>query len=285
MQHWILATLTCFVLICFVLIGVDPAYGHGSLHERLKRADKKISASPNRSELYLNRARLHREHGDLSKAHHDLDRALSLAPGCLEASVGIADLCMALDVPEIAAAIAWSILQKNPENEGALLVFSRASLSARRYEDALHGFDRLIALARRPSPDLYLERLRACQLAHPGDLDLAIDGLERGLARLGTAVALVLTIVELETQAARYDAALRRLAFVESRANRKARWRVQRAEILVRARRVEEAHSCARAALEELAVLRRSKSGARLDLVRRAKQILQRTTNGSQEKQ
>jgi predicted Zn-dependent protease len=93
-----------------------------------------------------------------------------------------------------------------------------------------------------------------------GKVDLALDGLDEGLERLGQPVTLQLYAIELELRQDRYDQALARLDRIAARSPRKESWLIRRGEILELAgwpADAKQAYIDALAAIDSLPATRR----------------------------
>ena len=147
-----------------------------------------------------------------------------------------------------------------------------------RSRAAADAYARVIELAPRAGPEIFLARVRA--LAAGGDASLAeaLRALDEAEARLGPVPALAQEGVALELRAGRTDAALARLERASAPARRGESWLVQRAEILERAGRSQEAaseYAAALASLDRLPPTRRA-TPASLTLAARAREGIAR---------
>jgi hypothetical protein len=92
----------------------------------------------------------------------------------------------------------------------AALLRARELADLGRGAEAAAAFDRAVALAARPDPDVYFARAEQ-QFALGGEWRArAIAGLDEGVARLGGAQQLEELALQLETALHDWDAALRR---------------------------------------------------------------------------
>ena len=94
-------------------------------------------------------------------------------------------------------------------------------------------------------------------------IDVALQGLDEGLERLGQPITLLLYAIDLELELGRHDAALARLDRIASRADRKETWLVRRGEILEQAGRPAEARAAYVAAIEAVQALPATRRGTR----------------------
>lgn len=239
-----------FILVMFCWLMPQPLCAHGVTTEQLKQLTEQIQRTPNNADLYLRRGELHRQLGNAKAALADFDTVQKLAPERLEVDVYRARLHLEAHVPELAQLVLDRYLKLRPSHTEAVLL--RAQTNAKLGERLLAIQDYTTALNRlaQPKPELFLAR---AQLQIEGNqLAAAINGLDEGVAKLGSLVTLQLMAIEVEVKRKRWDAALARLALVSAQSPRKERWLLQRGEILLQAgRKVEAQHSIV-AALEAI---------------------------------
>lgn len=186
-----------WLLVLLLSIGVVRADAPWT--ERLARVDALLLTSPADPDLLIARAQLLRRAGRLREAEMTLDAA-EAAPG---ARVERAQLAMARDDTEAALAALKGLRSRTA------LVLLAELLEASEPAAALEALD--AAIEARPDPDLHLRRAR---LAHRlGRSAEALDGLERGIDALDSAVVLRLERAKIAMEAGEEE-----LAFVEATA-------------------------------------------------------------------
>lgn len=212
--------------------------------------DRLIVEFPTEPELYLRRAELRLEHAEWPEAEADLRRAAALAPKSPRVALGLGQVCLGRG--EFAAARGHfdATLALTPRDAEALIL--RARTRARLSDPAGAHADYSAALAQleTPSPDLFLARA-----ALPLAPDVALRGIDEGLARLGPALPLIERALALELQLGRFDAALARLDTLLIGAERKEAWLKRRGDILAAAGRPAEARTAYAAALAAITAL------------------------------
>jgi tetratricopeptide (TPR) repeat protein len=256
---------------------------HGELDEQIARVTARIRAEAPQGELFLVRARLEREHGDHELALADLDRAAGLAVAAPMVELERGRVFVAAGRYALAEEALDRCLGARPDDVDALLLRARARARCGRPALAVADFDRALELAPSPRPDDYLARADAAAAVAPTGAEHCLAGIERGIARLGPAVALVMRAVELEVELGRTDAALARLDALVRAAPRAEAWVAKRAEILSAAGRVDEARAAWRDVLARSEALPpRIRSGrAALELCERARTQLRSLQRGS----
>ncbi len=152
--------------IGLLALAAAPALrAHPPLAERLELVEQAIAQAPGDARLLLERAELRREEGDSEAAFADYERAERIDPELAEVDLGRARLDLALGrAAEAEARLERYLRRRADDPEGALLR-ARARRLLGRFHEAVEDYDRAIAEAPWPAPDLYLERARAAAAA------------------------------------------------------------------------------------------------------------------------
>jgi predicted Zn-dependent protease len=220
------------------------AFAHEGLHEQIETATAMIKRDPTNAALYLQRGELYRLHQDWTAATRDYDRASHLDPSMKAVDAARGRMLYEAGKPGSAQPYLDRYLASQPDDGAAHLVRARVLVALGKTAMAVEDFDAAVRLDVDGSPDLYCERARAIARTN---VQLAIQGLDEGMTRLGIVSSLQRTAIELELQRRSFDEALRRLDTLAAQSDRKERFLVEKASILERAGRKEEA----RAAYEE----------------------------------
>jgi tetratricopeptide (TPR) repeat protein len=171
-----------------------------------------------------------------------------------------------------------ALLAETPNHPEANLALARALAELGQSRDAAAHYTRAIEAAPVAIPSHYLER--ADVLLVSGEPQVALNGLDEGLSRLGPVVALASRAIEIELAQGRVDAALVRLDRLASRASRQETWLARRAEILEDSGRRAEARAAYAEVLSEIDRLpaRRRATPAMAQLESRAREGVARLT-------
>jgi tetratricopeptide (TPR) repeat protein len=260
-----------FRVFVLVLLGVAPAFGHGDLHLQIVEITKEIEKSPRSTELYMRRGELHRAHLDWDAAQADYDYAFSLDPKLPMIDLARGRLFLEANWPLSCKTAVDRFLAKNPDNYEGLTIRARALVKLNRRLEAAQDYTKAIVKAPEGRPELFLERAQALATEGKEHVDEALKGLEEGIQKMGPLVTLNLYAMDLETENARYDAALKRLDDVMAKAPRKETWLERRGNILRQAGKPAEAREAYRAALEAMKTLPATRRNvpAMLDLEKR----------------
>jgi tetratricopeptide (TPR) repeat protein len=244
-------TLPVVSFLAAMLAGL-PVRAHEPPDDTLARIDRAILASPGDAELWRQRALLLRRHRSFARAHADLARAveLGLDPSAAARERGL----VLLDEGRSAEAevALRSARASAPDDPATLLAHARSLAALGRWREAADTYARLVALAPGASPDVHLERVRALEDGGPAVFEEAIGAAEAGLAALGPVPALEQVALALELRAGRLDAALARLERMARAGGRPEGFELQRAGILERAGRRDDARAAYRSALAAL---------------------------------
>lgn len=227
----------------------DPALQAGEV-------SRQIALHPDDARLYLQRAELRRSRREWSAGVADLQTAKRLDPDLAIVDLSLAQLLLGAGNPQPALAAVDRFLAHDRDHAGAHLTRARILVKLGSRRDAIDEFTRGIDLARRDAqgskgaqPDDYLDRARVLACEGGAGIDNAIRGLDEGTAALDGAITLQLFAVDLEVDRKGWDAALQRLDALEAKANRKETWIARRADVLVKAGRIEEARRAYQSAL------------------------------------
>jgi tetratricopeptide (TPR) repeat protein len=246
-------------------LAAAPAAAHEGEEEGLARLELALAVAPRDADLWRQRAALERSQGDLERASADLERAcaLGLAPALAERERGaLARAAGRLADAEVHLRRARELA---PGDAVTVAAHAEALALLGRWREAADAYALAIRLAPGAGPDLHLARVRALSAGGDASLREALRALDEAEARLGPVPALVQEGVALELRAGRSDAALARLDRLPAPLRRGESWRVQRAEILERAGRPDQAiaeYAAALASLEARSPARRATPAA-----------------------
>jgi tetratricopeptide (TPR) repeat protein len=269
------------IIAVAALLAPASVLAHGDFGVRVAALSAQIEKQPS-ADRYLERSLLYQGHGDLAAALADLEQAERLDPTRTDLGLHRGRLALAAGRPEEAVAPLQRLLAAAPEHPEANLALARALAELGRPRDAAMHYTRAIEAAPVGIPSHYLER--ADSLFAAGELQVALNGLDEGLGRLGPVVALATRAIEVELAQGRVDAALVRLDRLGSRASRQEMWLARRADILENAGRHAEARVAYAGALAEIERLpvRRRATPAMVQLESRARDGVARLARASE---
>lgn len=218
--------------VAALLLWVGSAEAHPSLDHDIEAATRRISRSPTPAREVLTRGEFHRLAGRFDAAERDYAGAARLDPRLDEVALCRAAVLFDRGRLAEADAVLEGFHSAHPERTDALILGAR--IAARRGRPLEAARDLSVAIERLPAPgpDLYLERAGLLTAAGQEHAEEALEGLERGIARLGPVVSLELAVVDLLAARARYDDALARLDGVLAGLERPGPLLARRAEIL-----------------------------------------------------
>ena len=223
---------------------------HPVASERLELVNQRIAADPTQAALYLERGQIYHHEDAWDAALADYQRAaeLGLDPNVSDLAHG--ELLQQAGRPAEAKVFLDRLLNQHPDHLQALEARARAYSALGLTAAAADDYHRLLTLAPKPAPDLYLEAIRAAVRA-----DRNADALrwaDMGLDRLGPLSVLATEAIELEVTRRRYDHAIARLDRIVATSSFVEKWLVRRAEVLALAGRQEDACAAYKTALEAL---------------------------------
>lgn len=225
------------LLVLLVALAARCA-AHGDLHDQIVAVTAAIEAQPKNGELYFKRAELRRAHEEYTAALTDYEKA-DASLSAVQYGRGLA--FAALHKEDEALAALDLCVAATPAHFNAFAARARIRTTRGETGAGVADFDRAIALAPSPDPDLFLDRAKALTAAKPPQLEAAAVGLRAGLALLGDIVSLGLALCDIEVQRSHFDAALAVLDRLRARSQRQETWLARRGEILLKANRPDEA--------------------------------------------
>ncbi len=246
-------TLVLLVVTSLWAVTAHKAHAHGAPSERIRELTTSIARTPTDVAAIIERADLYREMAEWDHALADYERALALDPARIDIHLGRALVLIEEGAWSEALGAVDVFINQEPSDVRAWRLRARALSGLDRVPEAIDALTLAIDLADPPSPDDYIRRAQL--LASLGcSIDDAIEGLDRGLDRLGGAVTLQHLAIDFERQRGRYDDALARLDRMQPQYARVETILALRGDILTEAGRLFEAsaaYSEALLAIEE----------------------------------
>ena len=195
----------------FVLarLGELLAFAHVDLHERITELAQRIQNDPASFNLRLERAdtlRLDREFAD---ALADVEAAEKILPHQPATQLERARIWFDSEHFSRTVVAASECLTLSPANADALVLRARAYARLNLQAKAIEDYSAVLESARRPLPDLFLERAR-CQ-AVLGRFADAVHGLDEGMAKIGRTPSLAFPALDYERRRGDFSAAQARL--------------------------------------------------------------------------
>jgi tetratricopeptide (TPR) repeat protein len=228
------------------------AQAHENPPTRISNLTGLLAENSRDPDLYLQRGELYRLGGKWLAAEEDFARARALGADSSRVAVSLA----ALELDRGNPRGALGFLHQVPEVEtSALFLRGRALRELGRFREAATALEQAIGASPRPRPEDFLELADA--IVDQGDpfIAEALDVLDAGARRLGSAASLILAAAELEVRRGRHEAALLRLRSAPPALQESPAWRTRQGEILLHAGRDLEAQAVFTEALSLLQAL------------------------------
>lgn len=243
---WILITLGLWMSL--------PAWGHGTLHDEIARLDAELIRKPGDAELLIERGEMYRIHELFPQAKEDWQKVAQLRPTDPTNHLRLGLIALGSRETNSAVELLKRFVQECPQCLPGQLSMATAYQMAGQNQEAVQHWTRAIQLVPEPNPEWYLQRARA-GVAGKMPVESVLSGLDEAIGQYGPLPPLQLMAVDLEVSRGKVDAALDRISAIAKRADRKERWIVRRAEILMQAGRFPEAKTefiAAREAIDRL---------------------------------
>ena len=249
-------------LAALLMVSPIASVAHDSPDGRISELTHQIAHAPHDASLLLKRGELLRLAEHYEDALGDFRRAARLGDPAGEADFQLGWTLQLVDRPIEARPHLDRYIATHPDDSKALAIRARTLVALDDNLAAAADFTAAIALS--PVPDYYLERARA--LAAAGDVAGAVEGLDRGLERIGAVVSLQRLAIDLELARNNIDGAVARVDSMAGITGRADIWLARRGDILLQAGRRDEAHAAygrALAAIEALPARHRNSSTVR----------------------
>lgn len=239
-----------FCLLLALGVASRGARADRPLAESLAALDRQIERTPGDAALWLRRAELTRLDRSWDASLHAVDRASELGLAAGEAERQRGETLLAAGRVVAAETSLRRARDAVPDDAATLLAHARALAALARFADAAHAYDRVVALAPRSTPDVHLERVRAHAAA--GAVDAALSAAAEAEAAIGPVPAIEQAALEAELRDARFGAAIARIGRTIAARPGDPSLALQRAQILERSGRLDEANEAYRATLRAI---------------------------------
>jgi tetratricopeptide (TPR) repeat protein len=244
------------------------AWAHGAVHEQIERFNARIAEQPGNADLYLQRGRLFLEDRHFEEAGRDFRRALQIDPHLRAAHYFHGDaLLKSGDAASAERETRAFLAALGEEDRGGLsrgfrLLGQSLAAQGRPLESA-GAFRTALHHAPDPDPAHYRDCAAAWLAAGPAYRETALEILDSGITRLGLLPALQEMALEIEIQAGRPEAAVKRLDGLIAQGQGRERWLFRKGEILLKAGRTPEARQAFEEALAAIEALPPGRRGTR----------------------
>ena len=219
----------------------------------MAKVDSRLAERPEDGGLWYQRAVLEFEHEEFLAAAEDFAKAEKFAPGENAVLWWQGRILDNLGKPLEAKVTFDTFLAQFPNHWGALASRARVQMTLGSAEAALSDFRASLANCPDAQPDLIQEVAQA--FASRNQVDEAIRVLETGLKRLGAIPSLQIKLLDVESDANRFNPALARLDVIQKASARPEPWMSKRAQILTQAGRLSEARAAWQAMISHIHTL------------------------------
>ncbi|MBK8148011.1 MAG: tetratricopeptide repeat protein [Acidobacteria bacterium] len=197
------------LLITILALSVTALRAHDGIHEQIIAVTAEIKKSPRDAALYLKRAELYRLHREWRNSERDLNTAARLDP-----TLGVVDLRrgkLLFDMGKFRRS--KKFLERfngaEPQMFEGVLALGRTLAKLGDAAGAARWFKKAIEVSPSDSAEIYVERAEV--LANSGSFVEALDGLDEGIAKLGSLVTLETPAIDLEVRLNRFENAIKRI--------------------------------------------------------------------------
>lgn len=183
------------------------AVPHGDVHEQINVLTTSIQQFPDSTSLYLDRGELYLLDENIASAKSDFSTCLLSGLINARVYVGLSQCMESLGFQDSALYYVGLALDQDRSNPPSLALKGSLLLTTQRYCESLEIYSELIAIARQPSPGLYIDAAdaaRQCsETPHQAD-----QILREGMSRLGRLHVLEKALVRVYLDEKKYAEAL-----------------------------------------------------------------------------
>ncbi len=229
--------LPAFVISSLLLTGRSS--GHGAYHDVVAVLSAELRQNPNDAALRYKLAEAHAGHEDWRACNQEIKRVERLAPGIYPTNFLRGLALHIVGREEEAKKMLDTFLAGSPRHVDALATRGKVLVKLGRPSEAAADLQQAVDLSPVPLPEIIVE-LAICY-AQIGKNDEAGKTIDAGVEAAGEVPSLLLCALDIETKAGAWDDALRRIDALQKTAPRPERWMAERAAILTKAGRADEA--------------------------------------------
>lgn len=251
---------------------------HLPLDEKEALVEKALQERGEDPGLHLRRAVLHRERRQWDAAAAAYLRAAALGADPNQVEVALAQVFLEAGLPLTAEMQVERVVVRAPTDATALITRARIRRTLGQRDGAADDFARAVALLEQPDPDVVRDAMDAQVAA--GRPEAALTLADTAMKRIGPVVSIQLPAIEIELARGRSEAALGRLDVLLAQAPRHEVWLAQRAEILERMGRLDEARSTY---AQALALIQKRPAGRRSEKIAELERRLEAKLRGPEE--
>jgi tetratricopeptide (TPR) repeat protein len=218
-----------------------PAAGHGSYHDVVAVINAQLKSQPDNAALHFKLAQAHIGHEEWRACLDSLDRVERLAPN-IHPTGSLRGLALLTGGrAQVAKETLDAFLAKNPTHSQALATRARALVSLDQPAQAVADFEKSVEHSASPDSKLILDFAKVYQkLGRYADASRIID---HALSGSEDSPALLRLALEIESAAGAWNSALSRIDALRQTAPRPEPWMAERARLLARAGRSDQARA------------------------------------------
>jgi tetratricopeptide (TPR) repeat protein len=248
-QHSWIFGIACLVMSLGCWGFIPQATAQSGPDPEVKEITENLAKDPDNVDLLIQRGQVYRSNGKFIESLQDLEQAWLRNRENRTVILQRALTLSALGRDQEAEAALNSFLQDQADPKRVFALAERAGIRARtgRVEPAIEDYTSILRL--QPSDKLYLNRGKLQESL--GRLEEAASGYEEGLTQLGNSILLKKGLIEVKIAQGKFDEAL---ALIDEQLNRSplsTQWFLQRAEVLDRMGKSDDARKTYEKALSE----------------------------------
>lgn len=239
-----------FYFIVFFIILVGETFSHESITHQIEDVTKAIQQDARNVKHYWKRATLYRLNEDYDAALADVKIIKELDEKDMKVHLLLAQIYHDSQKYENAMVAVTKFLVDFPKHTKAYWLRAQIFEKQKKLLEASHDYAFVFNTTSRLEPKHV--QMYANALVEAGELLKALGILEQGMERLGALLTLQTMAIDLERKLLLFDEALQRIAHLEHRSPRKSRWLALQGDVLVEAKRYQDALNAYQKALNSM---------------------------------
>ncbi len=238
--------LISILFICCSLLGK----AHGPVHAQIDSLSKQIAKYPDSLNLYFERGIYYQIDEDYARAVADFEKVLIMDNEIYTTYFPLAEIYLETAQYELASSYIDKYILHFPKHANGQILYAKVHLALGEDDKAIVGFDNAIAIKKdKATPEDFIHLSNVWRIQNP---EKAYKVLEEGVRKIGPYVSMQKHLVDLANEHEWYDRSMQTINAILAKAIRKEYWLLQKANVLQKLSKHEEAKTVYQNCLAEI---------------------------------
>ncbi len=238
--------LIAIISICCTLSGK----AHGPVHAQIDSLSKLITQYPDSLNLYFERGIYYQLDEDYERAIADFEKVLIMDKEVYTTYFPLSEIYFETEEYALASKYIDQYIKQFPQHANGQILYAKIHFALGDDDLAIIGFDNAIAIKKdKSSPEDFIHLANVWRIQNP---EKAYKVLEEGVQKIGPYVSLQKHLVGLANEHEWYDRSMQIINNILAKASRKEYWLLQKADLLVKQGKYEQAKSHYQNCLSEI---------------------------------